>query len=110
MAKMPAYAWICLLFLVLALLGSTAWLVLRALAAWRTVRGFTRATGAALDTVLATAASAEAHAVSLADGAERLSRATAHLQESLARAAVLRSALGETQQLLRRLRGAVPHK
>ena len=107
---MPVYAWICALFLLVAVIGSATWLALRGLAAWRMFRAFTEVTGTAFDAVLATAASAEQHAVSIGEGSERLTRSTQHLQESLAEAAVLRSALGETQQLLRRLRGAVPHK
>ena len=107
---MPAYAWICALFLVVALVGSATWLVLRGLKAWRAFRSFTDATGSVIDGVLATAAAAEAHAVSLGAGGERLTRATERLQSSLADATALRSALGEAQQLLRRLRGAVPHK
>ena len=107
---MPVYAWLSVAFCACAVVGSITWAVLRALATWRTLRSFTGAAGTAFDGVLETAAAAEAHAVSLSDGGERLTRATAHLQESLAGAAVIRSALGETQQLLRRLRGAVPHK
>ena len=107
---MPVYAWICALFLVVAIAGGATWLVLRALAAWRTFRAFSETAGSAFDAVLATAASAEQHAVALSAGSERLTRSTRHLQQSLAEAAVLRSALGETQQLIRRLRGAVPRK
>ena len=107
---MPALDWIAVVVCVLAIAGGVAVAVVRALATWRTFRSFNRGMGAALDGVLATAAAAEAHAVGLSEGGERLTAATARLQRSLARLATIRAALGEAQQLVRRLRGAVPHK
>jgi hypothetical protein len=107
---MPAFAWAALLFLAVAITGSSVFLAVRALAAWRTFGSVSGSAGDAVDGVLASAAAAEAHAVSLGEGSERLAAATARLQESLARLATIRAAFEETQRLVRRLRGAVPLK
>lgn len=107
---MPAFDWIAAAVFALATGGGIAVLGARGLSAWRTVRAFSRSTGAAMDGVLATAAAAEARAADRSEGSARLAVSTARLQRSLAELATIRAALGETQQLMRRLRGAVPHK
>lgn len=102
--------WLALVFLLAALVASVTVAALRALRAWRSYRSFSRTTGAALDDVMGTAASAEEHAVSLTAGAERLAQAMEHLQGSLAHLALLRAAAGEARATLARLRGVVPGK
>jgi hypothetical protein len=102
--------WVALVFLLAALVASVTVAALRALRAWRTFRSFSRTTGAALDDVMRTAASAEEHAVSLTAGAEQLATATEHLQGSLAQLTLLRAAAGEARATLARLRGVVPGK
>jgi hypothetical protein len=107
---MEAAVWICLAFLVVAVLGSATYLVVRGWRAWRTFRAFTRAVDGAVASVLSSAAEAEEHALGLSDGAARLSTATERLHASLERFAVLRAAVGEASALLAALRGSVPRK
>jgi hypothetical protein len=102
--------WIALAFLLLALIGAPVVAGLRALKAWRSFRSFSGAIAFALDGVMRSAAAAEEHATSLTAGAERLAKATEHLQSSLAQLALLRSAADEARGTLAGLRGAVPSK
>jgi hypothetical protein len=103
-------AWISLAFLLVAVVGSSAYLVLRGLRAWRMLRSFSRTAAQALDRVTGNAAAAEQHALSLTSGMERLTVATEHLQGSLAELAVLRAAADEARAAGASLRGAVPRK
>jgi hypothetical protein len=107
---MSPTTWIAGLVALVALLGSGAFLGLRALTVWRTFRRFSSTAGGALDRLTRSADAAEAHAVSAAGGAERLAATTARLQESLAQLALLRSAAGEFSTTLARFRGVVPRK
>jgi hypothetical protein len=97
---MALLTWICLLFLVVAIVGSVAFAAARGLRTWRTFRGVSRAVSGAVEDVLQTAAAAEAHAVSLAEKTERLSVSITHLQESLAELAILRSAFANARSTL----------
>jgi hypothetical protein len=107
---MEAAVWISLAFLVVVLLGSVAYVAVRGWRAWRTFRAFSRTVEGAVASVLSRAAKAEERAVGLTDGATRLSTATARLQASLERLAVLRAAAGEASAVLAALRGSVPRK
>ena len=107
---MATALWIALAFLLVALVATPAMLGLRALKAWRSFRSFTGAIASALDSVMRSAATAEEHATALAANAERLTRATEHLQASLAELALLRSAADEARGTFARFRGAVPTK
>ena len=91
---------ICLLFLVVAVVGSVAFATVRALRAWRTLRRLTRAVNGAISDVLSTAEAAEAHATALTEKTERLASSVAHLQESLAELAILRSAFANARSSL----------
>src|SRR2546423_4600818 len=110
MAAMALLAWISLLFLIVALAGSITVAVVRGLRAWRAFRAFSGTASSALDGVLATAAEAERHAVSLTEGSARLAAAVARLQESLAHSAVLRSAAADARASLLSFRSALPRK
>jgi hypothetical protein len=110
MPEMALVTWICLLFLVVALVGSIAFAATRGLRAWRTFRRFSRTTSAAIDAVLETAAEAERHAVAFAEGTEKLSAALAHLEQSRARLAVIQAAATHARSSFTSARAAVPRK
>lgn len=107
---MASTTWIAALCTLVVVLAASVLLALRALAAWRSVRSFSRSTSAALDGVMRAADAAEQHAVAAAAGAERLAAATARLQASVAHLTLIRSAAGEFSATLNRLRGVVPRK
>ena len=110
MPKMASVTWIAALFALVFVLATSALLALRALGAWRSFRSFSRRTSTVLDDVTRTADAAQQHAVAAAAGAERLASATARLQESVAHLTLIRSAAGEFNATLNRVRGAVPRK
>ena len=97
---MPLLNWLCLLFFLVATVGSVAVAAVRGLRAWRTFRRVSRATTAALDDVLRKAEAAEAKAAGLGATSERLESAVTHLQESLTELAVLRAAYGNARSTL----------
>jgi hypothetical protein len=107
---MALLTWISLLFLVLAVVGSIAYAVSRALRTWRIFRRFSKTTSAAIADVLETAAEAEQHAVAFTEGTEKLSAALAHLEQSRAELAVIQAAAADARSSLSALRGAVPRK
>ena len=102
--------WLALGFCVLAVLGSIGYAATRAWRLWKTVRATSTAASDAVGRVMTSAAAAEAHAVSLTAGSERLSAAIAHLQGSLEELAVIRAAAAEPRNLLASIRGLVPRK
>ena len=100
MREMALLIWICLLFLVAAVVGSVAVAVVRGLRAWRTFRRLSRAVSGAIDDVLRRGEAAEAHAVALTEKSARLTASVAHLQASLAELAILRSAFANARSSL----------
>jgi hypothetical protein len=102
--------WGAIAFCGVAVLGSLAYAAVRGLRLWRTFRATTRRGTAALDRVLASAASAEEHALGLTAGAERLATATGSLQEALAEIAAIRAAAAEPRAFVTSVRGLVPRK
>jgi hypothetical protein len=107
---MEAAVWISLAFLVLVVLGSGTYVVVRGWRVWRTFRAFSRTIDDSVASVLSRAAKAEERALGLTDGATRLSTGTARIHASLERLAVLRAAAGEASAVLAALRGSVPRK
>jgi len=103
-------AWVSLGFFLVALVGSGVLLGIRGLGAWRRFKRFTGAMTEGVDGVLRTAGAAEEHAQSLTEKTERLTKALAHLQVSLATLSKLRAALDEAQGTILFARGAVPRK
>ncbi len=101
---------ISLLIFVLAVAGSLAFLVVRALGTWRAFRSFGRAATAALEDVSRAGAATEARAAAMTDRTERLTQAVEQLQHSLERLAILRAATGSFRRGVRGVRGAVPRK
>jgi hypothetical protein len=109
MAGMALLAWISLLFLVVAVVGSVSLATVRGLRTWRAVRAFSGATTGALDDVSRIAAEAERHAVSLSEGNARLGAAVTRLQSSLAQLAILRSAASDARAVFD-VRSVFPRK
>ncbi len=110
MASMTPLTWFALGFLIVAILGSAAFLALKALRAWRTFRSFSGTMARAIGDLAAAAEQVEARSGGLAAGLERLNDANSRLEQSLAELATLREAAGEARGLLAGVRGAVPRK
>ncbi len=102
--------WIALIFLVVALIASSAVAVVRGLRLWRALSSFSTQAETALETVMRETAKAEERSASLTANQERLTRATDHLKTSLAHLAVLRAAAAEANNTLDRIRSFVPSK
>ncbi|MFL5927635.1 MAG: hypothetical protein ACJ77E_11945 [Gaiellaceae bacterium] len=86
---MPLLTWISLVFFLLALIGSGAFVALHGLRTWRAARRLSGAAGAGLDRISRGAADAEARAVALSDGNVRLALAVERLQRSRAQLTLL---------------------
>jgi hypothetical protein len=107
---MAVAAWIALVFLVVALVASSAVAVLRGVRLWRTLRSFSTQAEEALDTVERLTATAEERSAALTANQERLKQATERLRTSLAQLAVLRAAATEAKGTLDRILAFVPSK
>ena len=107
---MPLTAWLALAFCAVAILGGATTAGIRAFRLWRTVSAVGRTTGDAVASLMTSAEATESRALAASGGGARLEAATTRLQASLAELAAIRSALGEAQGLLRRIRGVVPTK
>ena len=107
---MPLTPWRALAFCAVAILGGATASGVRAFRLWRAISGFGRATGDAVASLLDSAGATERRALAVSGAGARLEIATTRLQASLAELAAIRSALGEAQGLLRRVRGVVPTK
>jgi hypothetical protein len=102
--------WLALAFCLLAVLGSLGYAATRGWRLWKTARATAGRANDAVERVMASAATAEEHAVSLTAGTERLSSAITHLQASLEELALIRAAAAEPRNLLNSIRGVVPRK
>jgi len=98
---MPVYAWAALGVFVAALAGGLTAAVTHGLRAWRTFRRSRRAVMRELDGVMHGVARAETRLQRLNATSARFARAQAHLQESLAAAAVIAVAAGDARSALR---------
>jgi hypothetical protein len=107
---MVAAAWIALVFLVVALVASTAVAAVRGVRLWRVLGSFSTEAETALDAVMRETAKAEARSDALTVSQERLARAVEHLKQSLAELAVLRAAAAEAKGTFDRVRSFVPSK
>ena len=96
-ARMTVADWIALVFLVVALVASSAVAVVRGLRLWRALSSFSTEAETALDTVMRETAKAEERAASLTADQERLTRATDAPQDIArrARGAARRGGRGE---------------
>ena len=102
--------WVAVAFFLVTFVGSAAYAGIRAWRLWQTARRLSRAARDSLERVSASAAKAEARALGLSGGGERLATATASLQAALAEFAAIRAAAAEPRALLAGLRGSVPRK
>jgi hypothetical protein len=96
-----------LVFAVLVVAG-TVLAGVRGLAAWRALKSFRRTTGEGMLVTAELIERLEARTAASAGRAERIGRAQAQLQESLAEAAVIGEAAGEVWTLVQRARLVVP--
>lgn len=110
MPGMATEDWIALAFLLLALIASLTYAVVRGLRLWRAFGSLSDQAGTALDTVTQLTAEAEQRTAALTANQERLTGAIEHLKTSLAQLAVLRAAAAETKETFQRIRNLVPSK
>jgi hypothetical protein len=101
--------WVALILGGLALAGALAFLVVRALQAWRDFKRTRRHLFRALDR-LSAAGEETAEKAAAAGESEELQRSVARLRSSLAQLAVLREAVGEAQATVGRVTALVPRK
>lgn len=105
---MAALPWIGLLVFLVAIAGGIAVAAVQALRAWRTLRSVQRRLERAGADVMRLLDGIEPRIERAGDTAASLEDARARLQQSLATAGVLFSALGEGRALIRRINIFVP--
>jgi len=102
--------WLCAAFLVVAVVGGATVAGLRGWRLYKAFRDTSSRTADAVARVTDAAMQAERRATSLAESTERLNRAIARLQESLAELAVLRAATDDVRNWIAVVRALVPTK
>ena len=107
---MPIYVWLALAVFGVVVFGTTLLALGRALAAWRAFRRLRRHVTDGLGDVSRRVTGIERRLSTAGEGAARLDRARAELQESLATAAVLAGAFGEARAVVGRVTGLMPRK
>ncbi len=107
---MPLYVWLALAASGIVVVATTLFALGRGLAAWRAFRGLRRRVFDGLGDVSRRVAGIEQRLATARETAARLDRARDELQGSLATAAVLTSAFGETRALVGRVTGFMPRK
>jgi hypothetical protein len=104
------WVWLALLVSFLAVAGSIAFLVIRALEAWRGFRSFSTAMGEATDAVNARVGVLGPKADALGERGDRVSASVARLARSQAQLAVLTAALADVRATVSWFTGVVPRK
>jgi hypothetical protein len=107
---MAALAWFSIAFFVVVTVWTGVLAFRRGRSAWRSLRSFSTAAGAAADHAAARASAVERRAAELAGSTERLETARARLRTSVAELTVLREAAAETEGLFASVRRTVPRK
>ena len=102
--------WIALAFLLVALVASVTVAFLRGRRLWRHISSFSGEAETALDKVMSAAAITEERSAAFTANQERLTKANARLQISLAELAILRAAADEARAKFDRLREILPTK
>ena len=102
--------WLALGVVVVCVLVSLAFAIVRGLAAWRTFRRFRRRVVDGQADLLRRVDGIERRLAAGAESALRLQQAQAELQESLATARVLSVAAAEVRRTVSRVTGIVPSK
>jgi hypothetical protein len=106
----PVYVWVALALSGVLVGATTVFALGRGLAAWRAFRRLRRRVFDGLAEVSRKVAGIERRLDTAGETAARLDRARDELQDSLASAAVLASAFGETRALVGRVTGVMPRK
>jgi len=106
----PLYVWLALAVSGVFVIRATLFALSRGLAAWRAFRRLRRRVFDGLGDVSRRVAAIEDRLTTAGETAARLDRARDELQGSLAAAAVLASAFGETRALVGRVTGFMPRK
>jgi hypothetical protein len=104
------YVWAALGISIVAVVASILFAVSRALAAWRAFRRLRRKVFEALGDVARRAGGIEQRLGKAGESAQRLERATADLQDSLATTSVLAAAFADVRAAVSRVAGVVPSK
>jgi hypothetical protein len=102
--------WFALLVLVASVTAGAAFVVLRALALWRTIKSFAAALENAVTAVVTTAARLTAEAEALGTTLPRVEQRVSRLQVSLARLAVLRAAVQDVRDAVAGVTAVYPRK
>ena len=102
--------WLALAFLVVALVGSVAFAVVRGLGAWRAVKALASGAGAALDRIARSSAEIEGHLRAGAESGTRLDASLRRLSSSRARLNVLTAALADARAAAGRVTDVYPRK
>jgi hypothetical protein len=107
---MTVVTWLALGVFVLAVGSGLLTLMARALDAWRAVRSIRRTLGRGLGDLERRVTDVETRVAHIGENAAKLDHARQRLERSLATAALLAGAAGETRSALGRIRGLVPRK
>ena len=105
---MPLFIWVALGISVAAVLASALFALSRGLAAWRAFRRLRRKVFEALGDLEQRAGGIEERLDRIGTSTERLSHASAGLQESLATAGILAAAFGDARAAVTLVTGLVP--
>jgi hypothetical protein len=104
------WVWLALVVSFLAVAGSIAFLVIRGLEAWRGVKSFSTALGAATADVNAKVEVLGPKADALGERGDRVSESVARLARSQAQLGVLTAALADARATVSWFTGVVPRK
>jgi hypothetical protein len=100
---MPAFVWVSLAVLIIAVGGGTAFAALRGLRVWRALRSLQRSVSGGLLEITRGVEGIEGRVARAGDSAARLDRARRRLQGSLATASLLAASAGDARAGLRML-------
>jgi phosphopentomutase len=102
--------WLALAFLVVAVVGSVAYAVVKGIELWRAVKQLGRVTADELDRIARASGEIELHLQAAAASGTRLEASVAELHRSRARLNVLTSALADARAAVGRFTSVVPRK
>ena len=102
--------WLALAFLIVALVCSVAYAVVKGLEAWRAVKRLSRATGEELDRISRASEEIELHLQAATASGTRLDASVTRLSASRARLNVLTTALADARASVGRLTSVYPRK
>lgn len=109
-AKMPTGVWASLILLVVALVGGTAFVVVRALEAWRALNRLRRALGEGLEALQDRIEGVEQRVARFEQPEPRLQRSLERLARARAMLQIQLRVVQQARAPLTRIRSAVPRK